>query len=91
MILSLAIFIGLLASLARHRRRAASQIAAIPLRSAWLALLALALQLPLLRAPMTPIERLGLQQILFLLSHVLLLVFVWRNRQLAGIRLLGFG
>jgi hypothetical protein len=91
MILSLAILIGLVASLVRHRRHAASRIAAIQLRDAWLALLAVALQLPLLRAPLTPIERLGLQQVLFLLSHLLLLAFVWRNRRLAGIRILGFG
>jgi hypothetical protein len=91
MILSLAILIGLLASWVRHRRHAASRIAAIKLRDAWLVLVAVALQLPLLRAPMTPIQRLGLQQVLFLLSHLLLLAFVWRNRRLAGIRILGLG
>ncbi len=91
MILAAAVILGVAASLIRHRGRTASQIASIPLRSTWLALLALGLQVPLLRAPSGPTEPLGLQQSLFLLSHLLLLAFVWRNRRLTGIQIVGLG
>lgn len=91
MILALAVVLGLIASLIRHRGQTASQIASIPLRSAWLALVALALQIPLLRAPFGPAEQVRIQQVLFLLSHLLLIAFVWRNRRLAGIQIVGLG
>jgi hypothetical protein len=91
MILALAVVLGLAVSLARHRGRTLDRIAAIPLRSAWLALLAVGLQLPLLRAPMAPAGSIGLQMALFVASLVLLLVFVWRNRRLAGVLILGVG
>ncbi len=91
MILALAVVVGLAASLVHHRGRAFRRIAAIPLRSTWLVLLAFALQWPLLGAPAGPVQRIGVQQALFLLSHVLLLGFVWRNRRLRGIQILGLG
>jgi Family of unknown function (DUF5317) len=91
MILALAVVVGLAIGLVRHRDRAFQRIAAIPLRSAWLALAALALQWPLLRAPAGPVQRVGVQQALFLLSHLLLLGFVWRNWRLPGIRIVGLG
>jgi hypothetical protein len=91
MILALAVIVGLLAALIRHRGRAVGQIGAIPLRSAWLALLALALQIPLLRAPFAAPQQLGAQQTLFLLSHLLLLAFIWRNRRITGIQIVGVG
>jgi hypothetical protein len=91
MILTLAVVLGLIASLARHRGRFVRQLEAIRLHSAWLVVLALCLQFPLLRAPLLPARQVGWQQILFLLSPLLLLVFVWRNRQLAGIPIVGFG
>jgi hypothetical protein len=91
MILALAVAVGVVASLVRYRGRAFSQIAAIPLHSAWLALLAVVVQVPLLRAAAGPTQRLAWQQALFLVSHLLLLVFVWRNRRLAGMQLLGLG
>ncbi|MFN2224673.1 MAG: DUF5317 domain-containing protein [Anaerolineae bacterium] len=91
MILALAVLVGLGASLARHRARAPAQIARIELRSAWLALLAVALQWPLLRAPAGPAKDLAIQQALFLLSHLLLLVFVWRNRQQPAVVVVGLG
>jgi hypothetical protein len=91
MILALAVVLGLAASLARHRGRTFDRIAAIPLRSAWLALLAVGLQLPLLRAPMVPTGSIGLQMALFVTSLVLLLAFVWRNRRLVGVLILGVG
>jgi hypothetical protein len=91
MILALAIILGLIGSAIRHRGRAATQLASIPLRSAWLALLALALQIPLLRAPFGPLAQVGVQQAFFLLSHLLLLAFVWRNRELVGIQIVGLG
>jgi len=91
MILALAVVVGLAASLVRHRGSAFHRIAAIPLRSAWLALLAFVLQWPLLQAPAGPVQLIGMQQALFLLSHLLLLGFVWRNRQLPGIQIVGLG
>jgi hypothetical protein len=91
MILALAVLLGLLASLVRHRGRALQRIAAIPLHWAWLALLAMALQIPLLRSAAGPAEDFRLQQALFLASHVLLLAFSWRNRRLVGILIIGAG
>ncbi len=91
MILALAVILGFSISLARHRGRAPGHIARIQLRSAWLVLLALALQWPLLRARAGPTQDLIIQQALFLSSHLLLLVFVWRNRRLPGILLVGLG
>jgi hypothetical protein len=91
MILALAVVVGLIVALARHRREAFSRIAAIPLRSVWLAPLAVALQVPLLRTPMGPTQGLGVQQALFLASHLLLLALVWRNRRLAGMLVVGLG
>jgi hypothetical protein len=91
MILALAVILGLIASGIRHRSRTASQIASIPLRAPWLALLALALQVPLLRAPLGPTQQVVVAQALFLLSHLLLLTFVWLNRRLVGIQIVGLG
>jgi hypothetical protein len=91
MILVLAVAFGVAASLVRYRGHAFTQIAAIPLRSAWLALLAVVLQVPLLRAPASPPQGLAWQQMLFLVSHLLLLVFVWQNRRIVGVQLVGLG
>jgi hypothetical protein len=91
MILALAVVLGLFVALLRYRQQAFSHIAAIPLRSPWLVLVAVVLQLPLLRAPAGPIQALRLQQALFLASHLLLLAFVWRNRRLPGILVAGAG
>jgi hypothetical protein len=91
MILALAVALGVAGSLARHRGRAPAQIGRISLRSAWLALLALVLQWPMLRAQAGPTEDLAVQQALFLLSHLLLLAFVWRNRRQPGILVVGLG
>jgi hypothetical protein len=91
MILALAVILGLIAGLIRYRGRLASELADISLRSAWLVLLALALQYPLLRAPFGPTQQVAVQQGLFLFSHLLLLVFVWQNRRLPAIWIVGLG
>jgi len=91
MILGLAVILGLLISLARHQGRALDRMAAIQLHSVWLVLVALVLQWPLLRMPTGPTQRFGVQHLLFLLSHLLLLLFVWRNRQQIGIQIVGLG
>lgn len=91
MILALAVILGLIASLVRHRGRAVEQITSMPLHLPWLALLALILQYPLLRTPTGSIQQVVVQQVLFLLSHLLLLIFVWQNRHLPGIRFIGVG
>jgi len=91
MILVWAVVLGVVGALVRYRRQAFSRIAAIPLHSAWLVLLAVALQIPILRSPSGPPEELVLQQGLFLASHLLLLVFVWLNRHIFGIVIVGIG
>ena len=91
MILALAVILGLMVSAIRHRSETLSQLAAIPLHAPWLALVALALQVPLLRAPLGPAQQLMAAKVLFLLSHLPLLLFVWLNRRLAGIQILGIG
>ena len=91
MILGLAVILGLMVSVIRHRSETASQIASIPLRAPWLALVALALQVPLLRAPFGPTQQVVAVKALFLLSHLLLLLFVWLNRRLVGIQIVGLG
>jgi hypothetical protein len=91
MILTLAVILGLIASAVRHRSKTASQIASIPLHAPWLALVALALQVPLLRAPFSPTQQVMAAKALFLLSHLLLLIFVWLNRRLVGIQIVGLG
>ncbi len=91
MILVAAVVLGLAASLVRYRSRVAGRIAAIPLRAAWLALLALALQLPMLRAPAGPASGFRLQQALLLASYFLLFLFVWCNRRLGAILIVGVG
>lgn len=91
MILALAVVLGLGLSLARHGPGVLSRITGLPLHAAWLAPVALALQVPLLRAPFCPVAEVTLPQGLFLLSQLFLLAFVWHNRRLAGIRLVGVG
>lgn len=91
MILALAVVVGLIASLIRYRGGAPERIATISLRCAWLVLLALALQLPLLRAPAGPRQQIAVQQGLFLASHLLLLAFVALNWRSAAVRIIGLG
>ena len=91
MILALAVVLGLVICLVRHRRRARDQIAAISLHWAPLALVAAVLQVPLLRAQAGSIEELRVEQALFLLSYVALLALVWRNRRQVSILILGLG
>ena len=91
MILALAVVVGLIASLIRFRGGALGRIATISLRGAWLVLLALALQLPLLRAPAGARQQVAVQQALFLASHLPLLAFVALNWRSAAVRLVGLG
>jgi hypothetical protein len=91
MILAVAVVLGLIVSLVRYKTQAIDRIAALPLRSAWLALLALVMQYPLLLAPFSETQQVVLHQLLFLLSHLLLLTFIWRNRWMAGIQIIGLG
>jgi len=91
MILALAVVLGLIAALVHHRGRVFDEIAAIPLQAAWVAVLALVLQWPLLQTREGPVQSVRVQQALFLLSHVLLLIFVWRNRRVTGIQVVGLG
>ncbi|MBN1660141.1 MAG: DUF5317 domain-containing protein [Anaerolineae bacterium] len=91
MILILAVVVGLAASLARHRGQVLDALAGLPLRWAWLAVVALALQVPLLRAPGGRPGDVVVQQMLFLVSHLPLLAFVWINRCVPGVWLVGLG
>jgi hypothetical protein len=91
MILAAAVVLGLVGSAVRYRRDTFHRVAAIPLRSAWLVLLAIVMQWPLLWAPAGPVQELRVQTGLFLASYVVLLAFVWRNRRLAAILIVGVG
>ena len=87
MILASAVVLGFVASFVRYRRHTLDQLAAIPLHWTWLALVALVLQWPLIRAPGGDVRQVAVQQALFLLSHLLLLLFVGRNWRLPGIQI----
>ncbi len=91
MMLALAAALGLIISLLRHRGRTPQQIAAISLRSTWLVLVALAMQWPMLSSPVGETDRLGVQRVLLILSHLVLLVFVWQNRQMVSVQFVGLG
>jgi hypothetical protein len=91
MILALAVVVGLIASLIRARGGALERIAAISLRWAWLVLLALALQWPLLRAPAGPRQNSSVQQVLLMASHLLLLAFVGLNWRSTAVKIVGLG
>jgi len=90
-ILILAVVFGLAASLIRHGGRVMDVLSALPLRQAWLVGVALALQVPLLRAPGGRPGDVVVQQALFLASHLPLLAFVWLNRRVPGVWLVGLG
>lgn len=91
MILSLAVVIGLFVALVRYRSEALNRISALPLRSLWIVLIAIILQIPLLRAPAVRPDLLGWQQALLILSYGLLLVFTWMNRHVIAIWMVGLG
>jgi hypothetical protein len=90
-ILILAVAFGLAASLARHRGGVMDVLAGLPLRKAWLAVVAVALQVPLLRAPGGSPGDVVLQQVLFIASYLPLLAFVWLNRRVPWVWLVGLG
>jgi len=91
MILIWAVVLGLLAALVRYGKHAFSHLASIPLRYVWLILLAVVLQIPLLRSPTGPLQIFRIQQALFLASFLLLLLFVWLNRHLFSVMVIGTG
>jgi hypothetical protein len=86
-----AVALGVLVALLRYGRLALSRIAALPIRAAWLVLVALLMQLPLLRSASTVIAELSIARGFFLASFVLIGLFVWLNRRLAGVLILGIG
>jgi len=69
-----------------------SRLAALPLRLPWLALLAFGLQIYLLYWPsaMAP-ALLSPHTAILVASYLLLLVFVWINRRLPGMLIIGLG
>lgn len=91
MILAWAVLLGLILSIIRYGRSAFRQIARIPIRAAWLILAAVVLQLPLLRSGTGPVSELRIQQTLFLSSFAVLLVFIWINRHIRGVLIIGAG
>ena len=91
MIMGAAVVLGLAASLVRYRSRAISRIGSIRLHWAWLALLALAFQVPMLRAPAGPADRFLVEQTLLLTSYLLLAFFVWCNRRQGALLIAGVG
>ena len=91
MVLVLAVLVSFLIGLIRTRGRIRG-LAKLHLRSTGLVFIALVLQIPLLRSPAGSREGpFPWVSILFLLSYPLLLLFVWRNRHLAGSWMLGLG
>lgn len=91
MILVLAVLVSFLIGAIRTRGRIGG-LSRLRLRSTGLVFIALVLQIPLLRSPAGSVERhFPPTSILFLLSYLLLLFFVWRNRRLAGFWMLGLG
>lgn len=91
MILILAVVFGFAASLVRHRGQVLDVLSRLPLHAVWLALVALALQIPLLRAPGGSPGGAALEQLLFLLSFLPLFAFALLNRWAPGLWLVGLG
>jgi len=91
MILAIAVVVSFLIGLIRTGGRLGG-LGGVRLRSVELVFIAFALQVPLLRSPACRVEGpFATLSLLFLLSYPLLLIFVWRNRHLAGTWLLGLG
>jgi hypothetical protein len=91
MILILAVIFGFVASLVRHRGQVLDVLSDLPLRWVWLAFVALALQVPLLRAPGGNPGDAALEQALFLASYLPLFAFALLNRWAPGVWLVGLG
>ena len=90
MILLAALLLALLWGLARGGTLA--RVPSFPLQAAWIALAAFGLQIYSLYFPVPRAEGiLSLHGILFVLSYALLFRFVWINRTLPGMWLLGAG
>ncbi len=91
MILSLAVVLGLIIALVRYRKDALTQISALPIRYPWVILLAIILQIPLLRAPAVLPGQIRSQQALALLSYVILMIFILLNLRITAFWLVGAG
>ena len=90
MILAAAILVGIVVGLARGGRL--QQLASVPFRWGWLALVAFGLQIYLIYFP----EQVGagfvsLRLGLLVLSYAILIAVIWQNRKLPGLWLLGAG
>ena len=91
MILVWAVLIGFLAALLRFRKQVFLRLGNIQLHSTWLVLLAIGLQIPLLRQPAGPPAELLFEKTSFFISFLLLLAFVCLNRGLLGAWEAGMG
>jgi hypothetical protein len=91
LILAWAVLLGFLLALVRYRKNTLKHLAEIPMKQAWLILAALVLQIPFLRAPQAPLDQLRFQQVLFLASFGVLILFVGLNWRLLGALVLGAG
>ena len=90
MILAAAVVGAVLIGLARGRRL--RQLANLPLRWAWIALIAFGLQIYLIYFPEPVSEGIFSSRVIVLMfSYVLLFVVIWRNRALPGVWLIGLG
>jgi hypothetical protein len=90
MILAAAIVSAVLIGLARGGRL--RRLANLPLRWAWIALVALGLQFYLIYFP-EPVNEgiLSTRVVVLMFSYVLLFAVIWQNRALPGIWLIGLG
>lgn len=69
-----------------------SRLAGLPMRRPWLALLAFGMQIYQIHEPTTMAEGLlSLHTAILVLSYLILLLFVWLNRKLLGILIVGVG
>ena len=90
MILAAAILAALVIGLLRGGTLA--RLATLPLRWAWVAILAFGLQIYLIYFPELVSQGLfSLRVILLIFSYALLLIVVWQNRKLPGVWIMGLG
>ncbi|MEA3460174.1 MAG: DUF5317 domain-containing protein [Chloroflexota bacterium] len=91
MILLLALLATILIGLARGGKL--SRVGDIPLRWGWMPVIAFAMQSYLIFH--APVEKFGgisgVREVAFVLSYLLLLIAVWKNHQLPGVKIIGLG
>ncbi len=91
MILAWSVVLGLVLAGIVYRHNLLSHIEGIRLHSAWLVFIGIILQIPLLTVKSTEVGKLFFQQVLYLFSYLVLLVFIWQNRFQVACWIVGSG